>query len=391
MKTGKKEITTPELLDFACEIAKHDTRIERCRIHEGRTIAFIALCAVLSGYRTWDEIHVYAECRKPLMEEYLGELESVPSADTFNRFFSLLRPESFEGVYREWIRDVFRLRAVREGKVSSGEIIAVDGKELRGASSASGTPLRMVSAYAVNAGLSLGQVEVGEKSNEIPAVQELVSELDIKGCTVTADAMHCQRKTCKAIVDNGGDFFLFVKENQKSLLQKVKRSVSDAMSHPRNNNDACGNLDESRKGNAACRRCVAVGEKYYLGTLLEKWPYVKSFGVIVSERAENGRMVKEERYFITSLKMDARRFVEISRMHWGIENGLHRRLDVDFMEDSSRKRKNAAINFSLVNKIAMTVLGMETSKKEAWVRKKQRAALDDGYMRKLLSILHNEL
>lgn len=391
MKIGQEEITNPELLDFACEIAKHDTRIERCRIHEGRTIAFIALCAVLSGYRTWDEIHVYAECRKPLMEEYLGELESVPSADTFNRFFSLLRPESFEGVYREWIRDVFRLRSVREGKVSSGEVIAVDGKELRGASSAGGAPLRMVSAYAVDAGLSLGQVEVGEKSNEIPAVQELVSELDIKGCTVTADAMHCQRKTCEAIVDNGGDFFLFVKENQKSLLQTVKRSVSDAMSHPRNNNEAYGHFDERRKSNAVYRECVAVGEKYYLGSLLKKWPYVKSFGVVISERAENGRMVKEERYFITSLKMDAGRFLEISRKHWGVENGLHRRLDVDFMEDSSRKRKNAAINFSLVNKIAMAVLGMETSKKEAWVRKKQRAALDDGYMRKLLSFLPSEL
>ena len=386
MEQEIKGLSTPALLDFASEIAMHDSRIERCRIHEGRTIAFITLCAVLSGYGTWDEIHVYAECKKSLMEEYLGELVSVPSADTFNRFFSLLKPERFEGVYREWISDVLSLRSANKRRPASGEVIAVDGKELCGASSAGGSPLRMVSAFAVDSGLSLGQVEVGAKSNEIPAVQDLVSELDINGCTITADAMHCQRKTCETVIDNGGDFFLFVKENQRNLLKAVKRAVDAAKSHPRNNNDAYGHLDDKRRFHQVYRGCVAVGEKLYLGTQLDRWPHVESFGVVVSERFEKGRLVKEERHFITSLKMDARRFLEISRKHWGIENGLHRRLDVDFKEDSSRKRKNAAVNFSLINKIAMAILRLDTAKKEAWVRKRQRASLDDNYLRYLLDM-----
>ena len=321
-------MSTHGLLDFAIEISKHDDRIDRCKKHEGRTIAFVTLCAVLSGFRGWEEIGEYGKCKQSLMEEYLGPLDSMPSHDTISRFFSLLKPESFEGVYRQWISEVFRLRSSPKKDGEHRDQIAIDGKEMCGARENS--PVRIVSAYAVKSGISLGQKKVGEKTNEIPAVQALVAELDISDCIVTADAMHCQKKTCKAIIEAEGDYFLFAKGNQESLQEAVKEAVDVAMTHPRNNNDRYKTTDKPDGRDWCVRQCIAVGEPLYLGRLHKEWPGVQSFGIIISERPGEKEVIREERYFITSLKMDAKLFLHTARDHWAVENGLHWRLDVDF-------------------------------------------------------------
>lgn len=376
------------LLDFAIEISKHDNRIDRCKKHDGRTIAFVTLCAVLSGFRGWEEIGEYGKCKQSLMEEYLGPLDGMPSHDTISRFFSLLKPESFEGVYREWILEIFRLRSSPPKDGGYRDQIAVDGKEMCGARDDS--PVRMVSAYAVKSGISLGQKKVEEKTNEIPALQELVAELDVSDCIVTADAMHCQKKTCKAIIEGGGNFFLFAKGNQEKLKQAVKEAVEVAMAHPRNNNDRYKTIDKPDGKGWWIRQCIAVGEPLYLGRLHKEWPELHSFGIIISERPGEKEVIREERYFITSLKMNAELFLQTARNHWAVENGLHWRLDVDFQEDKSRKKKNAAINFSLINKMAMAILSFD-KKKEPLRRKRQRAALKEEYLKQLLGKLEEIL
>lgn len=388
MKKELNNLNAHGLLEFAIEISKHDDRIDRCKKHEGRTIAFVTLCAVLSGFRDWEEIGEYGKCKKSLLEEYLGPLDSMPSHDTISRFFSLLKPESFEGVYREWISEVFSLRSSSKKDGEHRDQIAIDGKEMCGARENS--PVRIVSAYAVKSGISLGQKKVGEKTNEIPAVQELVAELDISDCIVTADAMHCQKKTCKAIIEAGGDFFLFAKGNQETLQEAVKEAVDVAMAHPRNNNDRYETTDKPEGRDWCIRQCIAVGEPLYLGRLHKEWPEVQSFGIIISERPGQKEVIREERYFITSLKMNAKLFLQTARDHWAVENGLHWRLDVDFQEDKSRKKRNAALNFSLVNKMAMAILSFDR-KKEPLRRKRQRAALKDEYLKELLGNLEEIL
>lgn len=165
------------------------------------------------------------------------------------------------------------------------------------------SPVRIVSAYAVKSGISLGQKKVEEKTNEIPALQELVAELDVSDCIVTADAMHCQKKTCKAIIEGGGNFFLFAKGNQEKLQQAVKEAVEVAVAHPRNNNDRYKTIDKPDGKDWWIRQRIAVGEPLYLGRLHKEWPELHSFGIIISERPGEKEVIREERYFITSLKM----------------------------------------------------------------------------------------
>lgn len=385
MAKDLKVMKCKDLVSFSTEVGNHDTRIDRCKRHEGRTIVFITLCAVLCGWRTWDEICEFGKYKKELMEEYLGKLESTPSADTISRFFALIKPESFEGVYRIWMAEILRLRKSPKGEEPNREVIAIDGKEMCGTAACEGTPVRVVSAFAVKSGISIGQKVVGEKTNEIPAMRELVGELDIKGDIVTADALHCQKDTCEAIVKAGADFFLFVKGNQKFLMKAVADAVDTVMNSKSYMQPAQKTKSYSGKsGKSFCvRSCVAISDLSLIETFRKEWPWIKSFGMITLEREKDGEIVREDRYFITSLRADADLFLKTAREHWGVENGLHWRLDVDFLEDASRKRKNAATNFSVVNKMAIAILGTD-KKKEPMRRKRQRASLSDDYLRQLI-------
>jgi len=281
--------------------------------------------------------------------------------------------------------EIFRLRKSPKGEKPDREVIAIDGKEICGAAAAEGSPVRVVSAYAVTSGISLGQSIVGEKTNEIPALRDLVGEIDIKGNIVTADALHCHKDTCEAIIKAGADFFLFVKGNQKFLMQAVADAVDTALNckgYTRPLQSAKNYGNKPGKG-FAVRTCVAVSDLALIGKFHMEWPWIKSFGMITLERVVDGELVREDRYFISSLNADANLFLKTAREHWGVENGLHWRLDVDFQEDASRKRKNAATNFSVVNKMAIAILNAD-KKKEPMRRKRQRASLSDDYLRQLI-------
>lgn len=383
---SEKYPSASQLLDVAIELSSHDPRIQRCQIHDGRTIVFITLCAVLCGYNTWNDMADYGKYRKEFLEEYLGPLESVPSHDTISRFFNLLSSVSFESVYRKWINDVLEMR--KRGAPSSKKMrqIAIDGKELRGA--CSNEPVRVVSAFSVEDGVSLGQKRISEKSNEIPAVQELVKELPLSGCVVTADAMHCQKATCKAIKKQDGEFLLFVKDNQKRLPQRLREKLDHFMSHP-GKGRMSGYSETSAPGRAdSCvRQCMAIGGMGIPEDVLEEWPWIKSFGVVIVEP-----LGKEpfERLFISSMEPHAKDLLRVSRGHWAIENNLHRVLDVDFKEDARRKKDNSAVNFSLITKMAMTILAKDISKTPL-KRKMMKAVLNNDYLRNLLDFANDDL
>lgn len=366
------------LLAISRAIADYDQRIDRCKKHDATTIVFITLSAVLSGFKTWNEIADYGVYKKSLLEEYLGRLESTPSHDTISRFFSILKPEAFESEYRMWIDQVFNRR---KSKGSKPDVVAMDGKEICSASEP-GSPVRILSAYSTGLGLSLGQEIIGEKSNEIPAMQELVSKLDLRGCVVTADALNCQKKTCQAIIDAKSDYFFFVKSNQRNLMQDIAQCVENALKHPRNNTCEAHRV-ECTHSREVYRGCVAIGQPYYLGARRREWAGIQSFGAIYGPSSKGKR---ETRYFISSMKMNAEFFLEVARRHWGIENGLHRRLDVDFDEDDTRKKKNAAKNFSLISKMAIAVLSLDKSKLP-FSRKRMKMCMDDNYFRTMLDNL----
>ena len=376
MSITEQKHSKEQLVVISGEIARHDTRMSRCRIHDAQTIVFVTLCAVLCGYTSWDEIAEYGRCRKSLIEEYLGPLASMPSHDTISRFFSLLKPTAFEGEYRKWVEMVFCRRSNPSEKK---DVLAFDGKEIIGARESDGTPLRVLSAFSTECGISLGQKVIGGKSNEIPAMQELLREIDIRDTVVTADALNCQRDTCRTILEEGGDYFLFVKSNQKSLMDAVRKGVDGAVAHPRSNNQKVSIRHEGH-GRVTYRTCVAVGERLYLGSINDKWAGVKSFGSVTTEGT---RRATQTRYFITSLPMDAERFLEVARSHWGVENGLHWRLDVDFHEDDTRKKRNAAKNFSLICKMAIAILSLDKTKLPM-SRKKQKMALNEQYFREMM-------
>lgn len=377
----------PHLLDVAVEIAQHDPRISRCQLHDGRTIVFLTLCAVLCGCNTWNDIADYGKYRKKFLEEYLGPLESVPSHDTIARFFKLLSVSSFEGVYREWINDVVMKR--RHDTTSSCKLrqIAIDGKELCGARTSQ--PVRMVSAFSVEDGVSLGQKRIAEKSNEIPAVQELIAELPIQGSVITADAMHCQKATCKIIKERGGDFLLFAKDNQKKLSDRIRETLDYIISHPKKGECLSDYTEGTHKGDmdVCVRQCVAIGETSILGNIMEDWPWIRSFGVIITELPGKEPF---ERFFISSMEANAKDLLQVSRGHWAVENNLHWTLDVNFAEDSRRKKDTAAVNFSLITKMAISLLAKDKSK-TPMKRKMLKAVLNDDYLRYLLDSCNDNL
>ena len=195
----------------------------------------------------------------------------------------------------------------------------------------------------------------------------------------------CRTDTCKAIVEARADFFLFVKGNQKSLMKAVADGVDTALNSRGRTPTADKKKSYGGKAgrNFCVRTCIAISDLSLIEPLRREWPWIKSFGMITLEKDEDGELAREDRYFISSMHADAGLFMKTAREHWGVENGLHWRLDVDFQEDASRKRKNAATNFSVVSKMAIAILGTD-QKKEPMRRKRQRAALNDDYLRQLI-------
>jgi predicted transposase YbfD/YdcC len=352
-----------------------DPRVERNREHLLEEILLIAMAAVLSGAESWNDIEDYGRAKRAWLKTFLRLPGGIPSHDTFNRVFAALDPEELERGFVAWVGSIARLTA--------GEVVAIDGKTLRGTRQAGGKAIvHMVSAWANRNNLVLAQRKVDDRSNEITAIPQLLAALELSGTVVTIDAIGCQRSLARQIVDKQADYVLAVKENQGHLLQDMKDSFRMLAA------DAVAEEIDCGHGRVERRRCAVLDDL----TLLEQaseWAGLRSLVRIEAERFHkaSGEVERETRYYISSLVADAARLNRTIRQHWAIENKLHWVLDVAFGEDHSRKRAgHAAQNFSLLNRIALNLLKQDRQSKRGIKGKRLNAAWNPDYLLKLLGI-----
>jgi predicted transposase YbfD/YdcC len=344
--------------------------------HELTDIILLVISAVICGANDWEEIEMFGENQLPWLTKHGSFANGIPSHDTINRVISSIDPNQFSECFSSWINEIASL--------SKGEVVAIDGKRLRGSyDSTARTPaIHMVSAFASGNGLCLGQVSTHEKSNEITAIPELLDNLTLHGCTVTIDAMGCQTAIAEKILERGADYILAVKGNQGSLEQGVKDTV-------RFNKPIEASTDiDTGHGRIETRTCKVYNLSDHIENM-DKWKDINRIIEIEAERIikSTGQTSKETRYYITNKKATAETFNNDIRNHWSIENKLHWVLDVTFGEDASRKRqKFAAQNYNTIVKIALTLLANEKSVKASKKCKRLAAAVNPEFRAKILKL-----
>jgi predicted transposase YbfD/YdcC len=367
---------TVALLDHFASLP--DPRIERHRWHKLSDIVVIAVCAVLCGAESYPAIEDFGQEREEWLRQFLELPAGIPSHDTFNRVFRLLDPVQFQGCFLRWMQAV--------AEVTAGEVVALDGKALR-RSFEKGTAKRaihMVSAWASENGVVLGQRKVDTKSNEITAIPALLELLALKGCIVTIDAMGCQRAIAQKIVEQGADYVLALKGNQPTLEQAVERffvSGPEAEAH----RTASDFSEQAEQGHGRVEtRCAWISADLDAEVQAAAWPGLRSIGMVEATRTVAGETSVEHRFYLTSLPPAAAQFAQAVRKHWGIENQLHWTLDVTFREDQSRLRTgHGAENFAVLRHIALNLLRQEPSTKSL-PRKRLACALNPDYLLQVL-------
>lgn len=357
-----------------------DPRVERTKLHKLEDILTIAICAVICGADEWVEIELFGKSKKDWLSGFLELPYGIPSHDTFGRVFAMIEPENFRVCFMNWVKTLF--------EELPAQVVPIDGKTLRRShDKASGkSAIHMVSAWASSNGIVLGQVKTAEKSNEITAIPELLKHLELKGCTVTIDAMGCQKEIASQIVKKEADYALALKGNQAGLHSDVKLFFDDARESgfkgiPHSFHE---NVDGGH-GRVEIRRCWAVDEIDWLCGK-EKWEKLKTIAMIESERHIDDKISKETRFYISSHGADALKIADIVRSHWAIENSLHWILDVSFQEDGSRIRKgNAPENFAVIRHMALNLLKSENSCKLGIKAKRRKAGWNTDYLAKVLA------
>ena len=338
-------------------------------------ILFLCISAVISGMDDWTSISMFGRSKLSWLRQYYPYARGIPSHDVLGKVFAALDPVKFNECFREWIDSIAEL--------TGGEVVAIDGKTIRGSDDkASGiAALHVVSAYASGNRLCLGQQAVSEKSNEITAIPALLKLLAVKNCIVTIDAMGCQKTIAGTIIEKEADYVLMVKDNQQELRQQVEKVFA------LNNKTEADITIDSGHGRIEQRTCQAIDNLVFLDGR-EEWPGLKSVAKIISERTDkrSGKKSTDTRYYISSLPAKPKVIAKAVRSHWAIENNLHWTLDVIFKEDNSLKKKgNSALNYNIIAKMALTMIERETESKNSKPKKRQLAALDDDFRSKLLA------
>jgi predicted transposase YbfD/YdcC len=357
-----------------------DPRAQHSIEHLLLDIVLVTICAVICGADSWVEIENYGIAKQEWLETFLELPNGIPSHDTFERTFARLRPEQLQQCFLNWVQAVFNL--------TDGQLISLDGKTLRGSYDRGGKQgmIHMVSAWASQNRLVLGQRKVNEKSNEITAIPELLKVLDLKGAVVSIDAMGCQTEIAAQIVAQQGDYVLSLKGNQGDLHQDVQQLFDHA--HRQNFRGIEPDFYQSQEqghGRQEIRRYWVMGNtEYLLGA--ENWAKLTTIGCVESQRQVGDKMTCEKRYYLLSLPLDATRFAAAVRGHWGIENQLHWILDVGFREDRSRATQGySAENLAVIRHLAVNLLSQEKSAKGGTRAKRLKAGWDDQYLTKILA------
>jgi predicted transposase YbfD/YdcC len=371
-----EKLPTVALLDHLADVP--DPRIARHRWHKLRDILVIAVCAVLCGAESYPAIEDFGHEREEWLKQFLELPEGIPSHATFNRVLRLMDPVPFQACFLRWMQAV--------AEVTTGEIVAIDGKALR-RSFAKGTGKRaihMVSAWASENGVVLGQRKVDTKSNAITAIPELLDLLALKGCIVTIDAMGCQRTIAQKIVEQEADYVLALKGNQPTLELAVAHFfVSGPEAEAHRTQSEYHEQTEQGHGRVETR-CAWISADLEAALSTVAWPGLQSIGMVEATRTLGGKTSVEQRFYLSSLSPEAEQFAQAVRKHWGIENQLHWSLDVTFREDQSRLRTgHGAENFAVLRHIALHLLHQEPSTKSL-PRKRLACALNPDYLLKVL-------
>jgi len=352
--------------------------------HKLHDILLTLVVGVICGADGWESIEEVAHNKTELLKKYGSFENGIPVHDTIARVVSSLEPEAMQSCFISWMKSA---------QVDTlGEVIAIDGKTVRGSydKKSKKSAIHMVSAFAAHNGVVLGQVKTAEKSNEITAIPALLDLLDIKGSIVTIDAMGCQKAIAKKICDKEADYVIAVKGNQGHLHQSIKDFFSICQSD-NFKNIAHEHYEEvdSGHGRVEVRRYWITDVLTSINDLTSQWNGLISVGMAESERHVDGKVSKEIRYFICSIDADAKVFGNAVRKHWSIENQLHWVLDVSFNEDLSRvRRSNAAENMSVIRHLVLNLLKLEKSCKKGLKAKRFKAALDTNYAEKVLQLIY---
>src|SRR6516165_7818053 len=357
--------------------ALEEPRLQRSRLHHLLYILAITICAVIGGADSWVDVEKYGQAKQDWLRRFLKLPNGIPSHDTFGRVFAAIVPEQFQTCFAGWVQEM-------AGQLGLTQI-AIDGKTLRGSHDrANGkAALHLVSAWAVENHLTLGQEAVGSQSNEITAIPKLLELLDLEGALVTIDAIGCQKEIAEQIVEQGGDYVLAVKENQPRLYAEIERLDAAALEEEYAGASHCGTEEQSH-GRHELRACWVLTDVAELGERA-KWPGLQSVIVVVRDRTAGTQNSCEKHYYISSRKLSAKRFLEAVRGHWGIENSLHWVLDVVFDEDRSRVRKDhGPENLGLLRRMALSMLKAEQSKGSIQV-KRLKAGWDNEFLEKVLA------
>jgi len=355
-----------------------DPRDENRR-HNLIDILFITICAVICNADKWEDVEDFGNAKVSWLKRYLELPHGIPSHDTFNRVFAILNPEEFNTCFLNWVKCV--------NPRVEGEVVSIDGKTVRHSFDAKNntSAIHMVSAWANTAGITLGQIKVNEKSNEITAIPELLELLELEGCVVTIDAMGTQRKIAEKIAAKNADYMLALKGNQGTLQDDVELYFAgiDGKKYDAQLVDYDKQVEKDH-GRIEIRECWCTEDIEWLSQK-DDWNNLQSISLVRSTRIINDTETTEERLYISSLPANAQKQNSIIRKHWGIENSLHWVLDMAFDEDYCRKRKNhSAENFAIVRHVALNLLKQEKNPKLSIRRRRLMAGWDSDYLEKII-------
>ena len=359
-----------------------DPRIDRTKLHQLIDILVIAICAVICGADTWEDVEEFGKAKQAWFETFLELPNGIPSHDTFNRVFARLDPVQFRTCFINWISAA--------SEIMGGQVIAIDGKVLRRShdNGIGQAAIDMVSAWACANRLVLGQVKVDDKSNEITAIPQLLQALEVSGCIVTIDAMGCQTEIAATIVEKDADYVLALKDNQGHLFEDVRRLFEDLEGSQYQayvyDYDKTVNKDHGR---IETRECWTISDPEVLRHLrgFDNWEKLLTVSSIRSRRLIGEEKSCEDRYHIASI-VGAKPVLRAVRSHWGIENGLHWTLDIAFDEDRCRVRKDhGPENFAVLRHIALNLLKQEKTCKRSIKGKRLLAGWKEAYLLKVLS------
>ena len=357
-----------------------DPRADNKR-HQLLDMIVIVICAAICGADGWEDVELFGRSKQKWFKRFLELPHGIPSHDTFGRVFALLDAEQFQRCFIHWIQAIHQ--------ITQGQVIPIDGKKLRRSHDRrlGKEGIYMVSAWASENGVVLGQYKVDDKSNEITAIPELLDMLELAGCIVTTDAIACQREIAEKVIENEADYVLAVKKNQKHLYQALHGlfAYPDEMAQVDLDYDKTVDKDHGR---LEVRECWTTSDAGYLDYIaqLSEWKGLQSITMVKSVRQIGSKRSAKVPYFISSLESDARLMLHAVRTHWEIENKVHWVLDLVFREDDCRIRTgNAAQNFAVFRHIALNLLRQEKTAKRSIRAKRLKAGWDHDYLLKVLT------